>query len=729
MTFLRSLLILPLGLLLTANLRADDILPADETVQLEDSRYSIEVFGVVLTDVPVKKIVIQALDVSGEVDTSFNGQPLITGIRLSIREKIDVGSYRERSDAELPAFTNGVLELETDLAQGQKVYVIGPEIVVDPENRRSRTLEVTRTLRWFSLVPPMLAIVLAMWLRNVIVALFVAVWSGAVILSHGDFFNGFVRTLDTYLIGELVQVDRNGNADHSHMMIILFTMFLGAMIGVMARSGGTKALASSLARFTRKREHGQVMTWVLGLVIFFDDYANTLLVGSTMRPVTDRLRISREKLAFLVDSTAAPVAGLAMVSTWVGVEIGYISDTYADLGMSSDVYLTFLYSTFFRFYPLHLLVFVLLIAVSGRDFGPMLKAEARAMVSGQVIRPGAVGLHLEENEFVADDSIRPLYRNALVPLFTLLALIVVGLWWTGTDAVESANREALLNSQPVIETTLWSILSAAKPNRVMFLSSFVASLVAMAVAVFSRSLSPRDGMNAWSGGAKSMFFALLILVMAWGVATVCDQDHLNTAGFLVELTQGALSVNWMPTLAFLLAAGVSFATGSSYSTMGLLMPLFITTTYYLLSSLGEADPNHHLMLATIGAVLAGSIFGDHCSPISDTTVLSSAASGSDHLDHVSTQLPYAVSVALVALLLGYVPVGFGYSPVVLLPLGLIVLYLIVQFLGRPVEEYAKSMAPLDDLPSADASKADGTDTADGTNPEEKNAGEQSASDS
>ena len=191
-----------------------------------------------------------------------------------------------------------------------------------------------------------------------------------------------------------------------------------------------------------------------------------------------------------------------------------------------------------------------------------------------------------------------------------------------------------------------------------------------------------------------MFFPVIILVLAWGVALMCDTNHLNTSGFLVELTQNRISVTWMPTLAFLLSAAVSFATGTSWATMGLLMPLFISVTYYLLLGINEGgDPNHHLLLATIGAILGGAIFGDHCSPISDTTVLSSAASGCDHIDHVTTQLPYAGSVALVALLLGYVPIGFGFrQPLILMPLGLIVIYLLTHFLGRPVEEYAKELS-------------------------------------
>jgi Na+/H+ antiporter NhaC len=470
----------------------------------------------------------------------------------------------------------------------------------------------------------------------------------------------------------------------------------------MSRSGGTLALVSSMSRFTKQREHGQVLTWMMGLVVFFDDYANTFLVGSTMRPVTDRLKISREKLAFLVDSTAAPIAGIAFISTWIGVEIGYISDTYERLGMSGDVYSTFLATIPYRFYSLHLLVFVWLIAYSGRDFGPMLKAETRALARGELFRPEAVTANVTENELQANPAGRHLRRNAFLPLAALLGFIVIGLWWTGSNALANVNLEARHLEAAEIPATLWNILGHSSPNRVMFLSAFFASIVAVGTAVSSQALKMREGIDAWVAGAKSMFFPVIILVMAWGVATVCDENHLNTAGFLVEISHGHLSVSWMPTLAFLLAGVVAFATGSSWSTMGLLMPLFISVTYYLLAGLNEAGPNHHLMLATIGAVLAGAIFGDHCSPISDTTVLSSAATRCDHFDHVATQLPYAACVAGVALLLGYVPIGLGiWQPILLLPPGVIVLYLLVQFLGRSVEEQAKHVSSADDAAIGD----------------------------
>ncbi len=547
----------------------------------------------------------------------------------------------------------------------------------------------------FSLVPPLLAIVLAIVFRNVLVALFLAIWSGAVLLSDPghDWATrtvlGLLHSIDTIIVGEL--------ADSSHLMIVLFTLFLGSLIGVMSGSGGTAALVERLTPLTSTRRGAQVTTWLLGLVIFFDDYANTLLLGSTMRPVTDRQRISREKLAFLVDATAAPVAGLAIVSTWVGFEVGLIGDAFRTLAdssgvaLSTDAYGTFLATLPFRFYPVLLLCFVMMAAWTGRDFGPMLAAERRAWAATSASRR-----HTTSGTIPDSAEATGSLWNALVPLVVLLAFLVIGFVWTGWRGYYAA---AEIDSASV--PTVWQIVSNAESNRVLLVSSFLASVVAAVMTLLPRrpnalldkpAVAPsryslNEAVDMWLEGAKSMLLGVCVLVLAWAVARVCDADHLNTAGFLVQQTTGYLSAAWMPTIAFLLAAVVSFATGSSWATMGLLIPLMIPMLFDLLVSAGIETNHaaHPLMLATIGSVLAGSIFGDHCSPISDTTVLSSIAADCDHLDHVATQLPYALCVAAVSVVCGTIPAGMGWGGWWLLPIGLVVTCGVVRVLGRRVE--------------------------------------------
>ncbi|MCA9113145.1 MAG: hypothetical protein KDA52_24550, partial [Planctomycetaceae bacterium] len=296
---------------------------------------------------------------------------------------------------------------------------------------------------WTSLLPPVVAVVLAVVFRETLLALFAAVWTGMLVMSASDhdwagrLGESLIASVDV-LIGQLVPAD----GDTVHVQIILFTMFLGSVISLMSASGGTQALVDRLTPVTRSRRGGQMTVFLSGLVVFFDDYANSLLLGSTMRPVTDRLRISREKLAFLVDTTAAPVAGLALVSTWVGFEVGLIGDSFSRLAeshpdvvtYSGDAYGTFLATLPYRFYPWFALVFVLLIAWTGRDFGPMRAAELRALRDGREGKGAAKpqAMDVGERAIDCDEMGRDgTMWNAIVPLVVLLMGIVIGFWVTG----------------------------------------------------------------------------------------------------------------------------------------------------------------------------------------------------------------------------------------------------------------------------------------------------------
>ncbi|MBM80908.1 MAG: sodium:proton antiporter [Planctomycetaceae bacterium] len=644
------------------------------SAEIEDLRSRLKIHvdtpAVLVRNVPVSKISIRIESETPQLVEAISPKLSLRNVRMTVKGK----------EVVLPAFDQGQLELTSDLASGTKLYVDGPlDIEFGSSTLAARPVRLLSG--WTSLIPPLLAVALAIILRNVFVALFAAVWTGATLLLFAEvpessnflsfLFSGFLHTLDTIILDELVQPDDPGK---DHMLITLFTVFLGAMIGVMSRSGATTALVNRAGRLTETRERGQLLTWAMGMVVFFDDYANTLLLGGTMRPVADRLKISREKLAFLIDSTAAPIAGLALVSTWVGFEIGQIEEGFAGIGVEVNAFSLFVESVPYRFYPVFLIAFVAMIAWTGRDFGPMFSAETRS------IQTGVLGKGVEQTDDSANEPEprRPLVRNAVIPIFVLLSLLVAGLWWTGASAIAEENAALADGAEPVA-ATFRNILGYASGNRVLLASSFLASLVAVGSTLVSRSLTLNEAIDAWIEGAKSMFSALVVLVLAWSIATVCDASHLSTAGFLVESTSGILDSRWLPAISFVLAAAVSFATGSSFSTMGLLMPLSIAVTFQVM---GEVESSHPIMLATIGAVLAGSIWGDHCSPISDTTVLSSAAAGCDHLSHVATQFPYACCVAFVALLLGYLPIGVGYTVWLLIPLGIVALYLLVRFVGK-----------------------------------------------
>jgi len=519
---------------------------------------------------------------------------------------------------------------------------------------------------WLSVVPPLLAITLALALRQVVVALLLGLWVGAAIVA-GNPWTAFLRVGDTYLVGAL--------ADDSHAAIIMFSTLLGGMVGILSRSGATAGIVHWLAGRVKGRRAGQTATAGMGTLIFFDDYANTLLVGSTMRPLTDRLHISREKLSYLVDSTAAPVATVAVISTWVGFEVGLIQDAMVHMGDGEAAYTFFLRTIPYGFYPLLTLAFVYAVALSGRDYGPMLKAERRAATRGEVLRPGSqpasdLGELEELDTGIAGGPANPLVAG--LPIAAVVITTAVGLYFQGRGAARAAG---------IIDPGLRQILDNADSFAVLTWAALGGALLAGALAVGTRRLRLAQVVDSYVSGAKAMVIAVTILMLAWSLSAVCEE--LGTAGYLVEVARQILSARLLPAVVFVLAAAVSFATGTSWGTMAILMPLVYPLGVELPLAAGlSVGVAQHIHLAAVSAVLAGAVFGDHCSPISDTTILSSLATGADHVDHVQTQLPYALTVGGVALLVGYVPVGWGVSPWVSLVVGSVVLAIVLWRWGQ-----------------------------------------------
>jgi Na+/H+ antiporter NhaC len=534
-----------------------------------------------------------------------------------------------------------------------------------------------------SILPPLVAILMALITRQVIVALFFGIWLGATFVFSYNPVAGFFRTLDHYIIQAV--------ATEEHVYIITFSLVLGGMVGVITRSGGTQGIVERLSQYARNSRGGQFATWLMGILIFFDDYANTLIVGNTMRPLSDQLRISREKLSYLVDSTAAPVANIAIISTWIGYEISLINQSFDTLGIESNAYITFLQSIPYNFYPLYALLFGLLIALLLRDFGPMWRAEYRAKSTGQVLRAGASPLaNLTSDDIIADETTPRRWYNAMVPVLGVILVVSVGLFVTGWSAGwEKITAEAALSGEKLAEVSfikkVSAIVGAADSFAVLMWASFIGSIVAIILAISQRLLTLHQSLDAWVSGIRSMMMAAVILTAAWAIGNICRD--LFTADYVVHLTKTFLSAHWLPLLIFLSAGVIAFATGTSWGTMAILMPIAIPLAY----KFPQQDPTivgtHEtsILLSTIAAVLAGATFGDHCSPISDTTIMSSMASSADHIDHVRTQLPYAVTAATIACAFGYIPVGFGVSNWIVLPVGMAVTFLIVRFVGKKVE--------------------------------------------
>jgi len=595
-------------------------------------------------------VTLRALDADGNVVESFGGEGVLYGVRAP---DVPAGPVPVR-------FRGGE-------AVVRRVRVVAEELTARAGGTSaSLRVRLYRLPGVLSLAPPLLAILLALLTRHVVLSLFCGVWVGATFLSGMNPLAGFLRSLDTYF--------RNSLADPDHASIVIFSLCLGGMVGIVARSGGLHAIAAVMARKARTTRSAQAATWLMGVAIFFDDYANTLLVGNTMRPFTDKLRISREKLAFIVDATAAPVASVAVISTWIGYEIGLIQDSLRSLGVagSDNAYAVFLQTIPYRFYSIILLFTVLAVALTGRDFGAMLAAEKRSRREGKLLRDGALPMsdrELAEMEPPEGAALR--WTNAAVPILVVVAVVVAGLYHSGIQALGDEARGA----GPM------RVLGAADSLSVLMWASAAGGAVAAIMALVRRILTVGQVVDAWFTGIKAMMVAMVVLVCAWSLGAVCGD--LFTAGYVVDRVSGFITIGLLPTIVFLAAAAISFATGTSWGTMAILMPVVIPLGYNLSPSGGAATGP---ILASIAGVLSGSCFGDHASPISDTTILSSMASSCDHVDHVRTQLPYAVLAAALAIVAGFLPAGYGLHPAVSISLGLAGMVAFLLLAGRSAEE-------------------------------------------
>lgn len=577
--------------------------------------------------------------------------------------------------------SSGVLEPREDMSLAELVVEGRTEL---PLTLRAGTeaisLDAPFVPGWFSLVPPVVAILLALVFREVVVALLAGVWLGAMAMSGFNPFTAMARTVDTFVVPSL------GDVDGGKTAIVVFSLLLGGMVGVIARNGGTRGIVGAVSPLATTARRGKIATWLAGMAIFFDDYANTLIVGNTMRPITDRLRICREKLAYIVDSTAAPVAALVPISTWVGYEISLIAEGFALTAEQQasnpalaaqftgvSPFTVFIHTIPYLFYPLLALAFVVLTSVMNRDLGPMAHAELRARSGGGLFRPGAMlAQDTSADAMAPKEGVDPRWWNAALPVLTVVAVVLGGLYTTGrASAGEGASLMDIFGDADPFATLLWGSMSGC--------------VVAIVLSVAQRILTLQEALEAWVGGMRSMLIAMVILVLAWSLGAVTQQ--VGTAQFLAALLEGNLPLQLLPVVVFITAAAIAFSTGTSWGTMAILIPLVIPLTVSLGGG-GNFDGGEHysILLGAISSVLAGAIFGDHCSPISDTTVLSSMASGCDHIDHVRTQLPYALLVAAFSMSLGDVGTALGLPNWLALVVGVGALALILRVFGTPTGE-------------------------------------------
>ncbi|WP_168564541.1 Na+/H+ antiporter NhaC family protein [Crateriforma spongiae] len=529
---------------------------------------------------------------------------------------------------------------------------------------------------WLSLLPPVVAIVLAIATGRVYISLTLGVLSGAALLATGqpDSTGTLVWVLATIEI--FVRSLWQSVTDFYHLQVLAFSLLLGAMVGVLESGGAIPALLQRIAQRVRSRRGAQLLISCSGLAIFFDDYANTLMIGGAFRSTADRYRISRARLAYLVDSTAAPVAGLALVSTWVATEISYLQEGLQQSGWpdTDRTFEIFVASVPYRFYPILAIVMVMWTSISGREYGPMVSQRPHRL-------PETPDDEFDVGCSGATNGLMVLLA-AVLPVVLCVAAVLATLIQTGWPQEPFPSSMSGLQRVGTIIGGGDSYLALVVGGGVGLVSAWIGA------AVIKMWPLRRVGQGALVG-AGQMLPAMLVLWLAWALSGMTSTDQLNTSGYLSSMLSDTMDVRWLPTVTFLLAGVVAFSTGTSWGTMAILTPIVVALAIRMsgLANDGDVDlAEHPIFLATFGSVLAGAIFGDHCSPISDTTVLSSRASGCDHMVHVRTQMPYAITVGVVCVLVGTLPVAVGWSPWICLSAGACLLIGWVRWLGRPMDQ-------------------------------------------
>lgn len=540
-------------------------------------------------------------------------------------------------------------------------------------------------LTWYSIVPPLLAISLAFLTRHVLLSLGIAIVAGGLLtavpqgpLSTTAWLGG-LRSIGGCFAGTVT--------DTSNLLILSFIPFIFILIEVVLASGGFNGIINWLLKWIKGCKSAQIATALMGILCFIDDYTNAIIVGSMMQPITDRHKVSREKLAFIVDATSAPVSGLAVISTWITYEVGLLAAVGNKLGIDKNGYAMFFDALSFRFYCLLMLIFVFLHILAGQDFGPMKAAQKRVRNS---MPDNGNSPDIERHKLSIQNG-RAI--NALIPLAGLVLFHLTGLWFDGTSKLkadmldwQSQSVNTSIESMPAkpvdieaISPFNWvywrEVISNAQNTHLMLVYAAIFGLtLAIICGRFFSGLQFSAIYICFKRGLKRAAMPIAILILAWSLKGACDS--LKTGEFLTAILAGKVSSFWFPPALFLVASVVSFATGTSYGTMAILIPTAIPVAYAL-----DGGTYGLTTMICLGAVLDGSIFGDHCSPISDTTIMSSMASSCDLIDHVRTQLPYSLFVAGLALLFAYLPSALGLKPSwsLVLALSIMVCFFIVLF--------------------------------------------------
>lgn len=473
-----------------------------------------------------------------------------------------------------------------------------------------------------SILPPLLAIILAVVTKNVLISLSLGLFLGVAILFNGNVFYALPALFRDYLFKQA--------ADGYNASVMVLVLFIGGMVMLVTNSGGAAALALWATKHIDSKKKAIFSAWFAGLAIWFSDFANAMLVGPIFQPITDRLKISREKLAWIVDATSAPICMLVPLSGFGIFGMSCIEKEFTNYNIEIPVWEAFLSTIPLQFYCLGALLLIPLIALTGKDFGPMANAECRVEESGLLHWPHAQPMGLDKVPDLPEGT-RP--RMSLI-VYPILAIFFV---FFGI---------LIANGFPYKRTLGINIRTGLTTGY------FVAGMICLGLMVFYKIRSFRESFDMYVSGMKSNLFLILTLLFAWSLSAICKE--LGTANYIVSAMAGNFPAYLVAPMLFFVGSLISMATGTSYGTFAILMPIAIP----MASALGAP------MILSIAAVFSGGILGDHCSPISDTTLLSSMGAGCDHIEHVKTQMPYGLLVGIVSFT-AYV-LAFWFSSMILL---------------------------------------------------------------
>lgn len=481
----------------------------------------------------------------------------------------------------------------------------------------------------WSLLPPVIAIVLALITKEVYSSLIIGIIVGGVLYAGGNFRGTITHVMSDGFIGSL--------SDSYNMGIIIFLVLLGALVSMMNKAGGSAAFGRWATKHIKSRTGAQLTTMALGVLIFIDDYFNCLTVGSVMRPVTDSKKVSRAKLAYLIDATAAPICIIAPISSWAAAVAGFARGAGAENGIS-----LFINAIPYNFYAILTIVMMIFIAVTKLDYGPMKKHEKNALENGDLFTSGT---KQAVEEMTVNEKGKVI--DLVIPIIILIISCVIGMIYSGGFFDGEGFVDAFSNSDASVGLAY---------------GAGVAILIIVVYFLVRRVISFKNIMESLPEGFKAMVPAILILTCAWTLKAMTDS--LGAKIFISQLIEGTAGTfqSFLPAIIFVIAVGLSFATGTSWGTFGILIPI-------VLSVFTAGQP---ITIVAISACMAGAVCGDHCSPISDTTIMASAGAQCDHINHVSTQLPYALTVAGVSTV-SYIIAGFVSNWLIVLPIAIVLM--------------------------------------------------------